>query len=165
MDREDLEDICYCNFFEFIKKYKSNIYQIKQNYLNLLSNLTETPNLSTNLFINTLNEIELTGGLIVIGYIGEPGLDSDNFKIVGSGTILIEPKLIHGARYVGHIEDIVVNPNFRGKHIAQNILSMLKSYSIAKNCYKVILDCNLDLQTFYEKNGFELKGIQMSKYF
>lgn len=160
--------ICYCNFMEFIKKHQTNIQEIKQSYLNLLSNLTETPNISTSLFVENIQEIEKSYGLITIAYVGDIGEQynlNNNFKIIGSGTVILEPKIIRSGRYVGHIEDIVVDPNFRAQHIGQTILSMLKSYCIAKNCYKVILDCEPNLQTFYEKNDFELKGIQMAKYF
>ena len=82
-----------------------------------------------------------------------------------SGTVFIEPKLIRGASNVAHIEDIVVDPNFRGKKIAHSILSTLKLFAIKNSCYKVILDCDSKLQEFYEKNDFEVKQIQMGKYF
>ena len=34
-----------------------------------------------------------------------------NHLLVGSGTIFIEPKIIHNFGFVGHIEDIVLRPN------------------------------------------------------
>ncbi len=162
---ENIDNIIYCNFFDFIKNNKVHIQKIKENYLDLMKNLTEVTNLSTNLFVSTLKEIEQMNGLIIIAYVGNLYSNSDSFKIVGSGTIIIEPKLIRGAKNVGHIEDIVVNPEYRGKQIAKNILSMLKVYGFSKNCYKIILDCDENLKHFYEKNDFEVKGIQMSKYF
>lgn len=172
-NKHSVNTIFYCNFIEFIKRNQTNILEIKQSYLELLSNLTETPNISTNLFMENIKEIENISGMITIAYIGnlnnfndiEYSNELNNFKIIGSGTVILEPKIIRSGKYVGHIEDIVIDPNFRGQHIAQTILSMLKSYCIAKNCYKVILDCDPNLQTFYEKNDFEIKGIQMAKYF
>jgi glucosamine-phosphate N-acetyltransferase len=163
--------ICYCNFIEFIKNHPIYIQEIKQSYLKLLSNLTETSNISTSVFMENIQEIEKSYGLITIAYVGDISSteysdeSNNNFKIIGSGTVILEPKIIRSGKYVGHIEDIVIDPNFRGLHIAQTILSMCKSYCETKNCYKVILDCDPDLQTFYEKNDFELKGIQMAKYF
>lgn len=163
--------ICYCNFIEFIKRHVGKIQEIKQSYLELLSNLTETPDISTSLFLENIQEIENISGLITIAYIGDindseySNESNNNFKIIGSGTVILEPKIIRSGKYVGHIEDIVIDPNFRGKYIGQTILSILKSYCETKNCYKVILDCDPDLQTFYEKNDFKLKGIQMAKYF
>jgi glucosamine-phosphate N-acetyltransferase len=162
---------------EFINRHQTHIQEIKQSYLKLLSNLTETPDISTSLFVKNIKEIEKSYGLITIAYIGDIRADgfvkdlnnpdniNNNFKIIGSGTVILEPKIIRSGKYVGHIEDIVIDPNFRGKYIGQTILSMCKSYCETKNCYKVILDCDTDLQTFYEKNDFVLKGIQMAKYF
>ena len=34
-----------------------------------------------------------------------------------------------------------------------------------RNCYKVILDCDEKISNVYKSNGFEIKNIQMSKYF
>ena len=39
----------------------------------------------------------------------------ENDKIVGSITLLIEQKLIHNGKCVGHIEDFVVSENYRKK--------------------------------------------------
>ena len=40
-------------------------------------------------------------------------------KIVASGTLLIEPKFIRQCGLVGHIEDIVVSPDARGKSLGK----------------------------------------------
>jgi glucosamine-phosphate N-acetyltransferase len=91
--------------------------------------------------------------------------DSDRkITILGSGTIIYEPKIIHGCKNVGHIEDIVVHEKYRGQGIAQKILEKLTEAASNKNCYKVILDCKKDLITFYEKSGFRQNNFQMSKY-
>ena len=66
---------------------------------------------------------------------------------------------------MGHIEDIVVNSKYRGNKIAQNILNKLKYFGFTNNCYKIILDCDNSLHKVYEMNGFEIKGLQMAKYF
>jgi glucosamine-phosphate N-acetyltransferase len=89
----------------------------------------------------------------------------DNDCIVGTGTAIIEPKLIRAGQCVGHIEDIVVHPDWRGQNIAATILHMLKEYAVSKNCYKVILDCNPEVQCLYAKCGFHVSGIQMKKLF
>ncbi len=38
-------------------------------------------------------------------------------KIVGSTTLLIEPKFIHKGGVVGHIEDVVIDKKFQGQKI------------------------------------------------
>jgi glucosamine-phosphate N-acetyltransferase len=90
---------------------------------------------------------------------------NNTFEIIASGTIIIEPKIIRCGRNVGHIEDIVVAKHMRGKGISSEILNILKEIAKENNCYKVILDCNDDVKNIYIKNGFEIRGIQMAKYF
>ncbi len=143
----------------------NNIEQIeliKNKYLNLLNELTETENISNKLFLENLTKISISG-IIIIGYIGTVGMN--DFDIIGSGTVYLEPKIIRSGKSVGHIEDIVVKSNFRGKKISQVILNKLKEFAYESDCYKVILDCDESVCTVYKSNGFEIKGLQMAKYF
>jgi len=133
---------------------------IKGQYLRLLSELTSTDYIDTSLFLRNIERISEIGRIIV-GIIDI----SSNFKIVASGTIIIEPKIIREGRNVGHIEDIVVSEEMRGKGISQKILDKLKSIARENNCYKVILDCNENVKKVYIKNGFNVKGFQMVEYF
>jgi len=76
-------------------------------------------------------------------------------KIVGSTTLLIEPKFIHKGGLVGHIEDVVVDKKFQGQKIGEKIMKYLLEYSKNRGCYKTILDCTDDVKPFYEKLGFK----------
>jgi len=76
-------------------------------------------------------------------------------KIVGSTTLLIEPKFIHGGGLVGHIEDVVVDKNFQGQKIGEKIITYLLEFAKNQGCYKTILDCTDDVKPFYEKLGFK----------
>jgi glucosamine-phosphate N-acetyltransferase len=111
------------------------------------------------LFIEKINQIYQFG----IIYVGIKYLEN-NLTIVGTGTIIIEPKLIRATKSVGHIEEIVVHPKFRGIGISSQIINLLKDYAITKDCYKIILSCEENLSKVYEKCGFKQKGIQMSFY-
>jgi glucosamine-phosphate N-acetyltransferase len=137
----------YCNILNL------NLNEVVDEYVNLLKNLTEAPNISLNTFINNIHDISQMGKIIVCHI--------DN-KIIGTGTIIYEPKIIHGGKKVGHIEDVVVSPEYRGQHIATTILKMLIEDSKRNDCYKVILDCNYNNIPFYEKNGFINKNTQMT---
>jgi len=86
-------------------------------------------------------------------------------KIVGIGTIYIEPKLIHNLSYVGHIEDIVTDKNHRNQYIGKRIISYLSDYAKQMGCYKTILDCAENNVCFYEKCGYKKHGIEMSQYY
>ena len=145
-----------------IHQYPNNIDVIKCKYLNLLSELTIISLMDTNIFLEKITLIHQMG-CIIISYINSP--DLEEFNIIASGTIIIEPKIIRGGQNVGHIEDIVVKNNFRGKGISKAILDMLKSIAREKNCYKIILDCSESLKTFYNKCEFEEKGVQMGIHF
>lgn len=88
----------------------------------------------------------------------------DNNKIIGSGTLLIENKVIHNMGSVGHIEDIVIHNNYRKQGLGKKLIDELINISIQSNCYKIILDCNEKNLNFYQNSGFTKKEIQMVKY-
>lgn len=133
-----------------------NDHSIKAQYIQLLSHLTSTYDLTFDTFNNNITQIS-DMGLIIVCIIRE----KEGILLVGTGTIIIEPKIIHGGKSVGHIEDIVVHPQYRGKGIAQTILNLLVDYS-KLSCYKVILNCNPNMEQFYNRVGFDKKCIQMS---
>ena len=76
-------------------------------------------------------------------------------KIVGTATILIELKFIHGGGLVGHIEDVVVAKNSQKQKIGEKIMKYLIEFAKNRGCYKTILDCTDDVKPFYEKLGFK----------
>lgn len=128
---------------------------IKEQYFELLGQLTDAPIMTNDEFINKVNEISKMGTIIVC---------YNHFQIIGTGTIIVEPKLIHGGKSVGHIEDIVVHKDHRKKGIATNIVNKLVDL-YDHCCYKIILDCKDELVDFYKLAGFKKYGNQMAKYF
>lgn len=152
--------IYYDDFYQVLNSNLKELDELKNQYINLLSELTKCPDLDKDIFYHKIKEIN-NNGKIIIAYTFE----NNKIIIIGSGTIIIESKIIHQGKSVGHIEDIVVNSNYRGNNISQYILNRLKEVAKLYNCYKVILDCDNTLTKVYEKNGFEIKGIQMSQYF
>lgn len=151
----------FTTLYQLCEDNNANIEQIKTSYLNLLNKLTFTPDITNDLFIQQLKKIDEMGLIIVCT---NTNTIDENFKIIGSGTVIIEPKIIRGGKSVGHIEDIVVDERFRGRRIAQTILHMLKEFARKNNCYKVILDCYEEVCHIYTTNGFEIKGTQMAQY-
>ncbi|KAF9999089.1 Glucosamine-phosphate N-acetyltransferase-like protein [Modicella reniformis] len=85
-------------------------------------------------------------------------------KIVAAGTIVVERKFIRGLGLVGHIEDIAVSGDQQGKKLGLRIIETLKAIGKTHGCYKVILDCSEKNVPFYEKCGFERKGVEMGWY-
>lgn len=84
--------------------------------------------------------------------------------IVGTVTVLIEPKIIHDLSRVAHIEDVVVNSSHRSLGLGRILMEEAIKLSKEFNCYKIILDCSHDNAGFYEKFGFVKKELQMARY-
>ncbi len=76
-------------------------------------------------------------------------------KVVGSTTMIIEPKFIHNGGKVAHIEDVVVTKEYQGKGIGEKLIRSLLDYAKKNDCYKTILDSSDDVKPFYEKIGFK----------
>eukprot|EP01026_Neomeris_dumetosa_P032384 TRINITY_DN256_c0_g2_i1.p3 TRINITY_DN256_c0_g2~~TRINITY_DN256_c0_g2_i1.p3 ORF type:complete len:137 (-),score=20.98 TRINITY_DN256_c0_g2_i1:442-852(-) len=91
--------------------------------------------------------------------------DKEAGRIAGTATMLVERKFIHECSSVGHIEDVVVLSDYRGKKLGQAVVKELVQTAEKLGCYKVILDCAEDNVLFYEKCGFQKKEVQMVKYF
>lgn len=126
-------------------------------YIELLSQLSETGNISYEefkFFYENLNK----NHLILV-------FEKDN-KIVSTGTLLIENKLIHNCGKVGHIEDIVTHKDYRKQKLASFIIFYLKKLAKQNNCYKIILNCSSENKLFYEnKINMTQKGLCMAEYF
>lgn len=161
----ETQNVIYCDFINFYFNNQSGIEKsyIKTQYLKVLGELTSAPDLDNVLFEDNLSKISRMGKIIV-GYVINSNYPS-NIEFVGSGTVIIEPKIIRGGKSVAHIEDIVVSSKWRGKKISQSILNQLKDFALNSNCYKVILDCAESVSGVYKLNGFEIKGLQMGQYF
>lgn len=145
----------FVNLYIHVLEKFDNISEIKLHYLLLLGELTTVSDMTNEQFYKHIQEINNMGQIII-------GVEDET--IVCSGTIIIEPKIIHGGRPAGHIEDIVVLEKWRNKGIAKELLNQLKKIAIEQKCYKIILDCNNRLVNFYENSGFSKKGIQMAEY-
>ena len=78
--------------------------------------------------------------------------------------MFIEPKFIHDASSVAHIEDLVVDSEYRRFGIGKTLVR--KAIEIAKlaKSYKIILDCDSKNVPFYNNLGFGQRQVQMSYY-
>lgn len=91
-------------------------------------------------------------------------LDKED-NIIAAITLIIEQKLIHNGKCVGHIEDFVILEEYRKQDIRNILLQHVKILCEKNNCYKIILDCSPYLESYYEKEGYVKKGIYMAIYF
>tara|TARA_B100001175_G_scaffold311986_1_gene317246 strand:- start:59 stop:496 length:438 start_codon:yes stop_codon:yes gene_type:complete len=88
-----------------------------------------------------------------------------NDNIIAGITLIIEQKLIHNGKCVGHVEDFVVIEAEQKKGIGSLLLGRVKMICEKSNCYKIILDCDYCLENYYIKKGFNKKGSYMGYYF
>ncbi len=83
-------------------------------------------------------------------------------KIVAYGSIVIENKI--RCEVAGHIEDIVVDKNYRGRFIGENLIKELINIGKKNSCYRITLFCKENLENFYSRQGFKKSSINMKKY-
>jgi glucosamine-phosphate N-acetyltransferase len=134
----------------FFRKLTKNDYV---SYFNLIQQFRPT-SYSKEQFDKFLSSLQQTDIIVMI----------HQNKIIASGTILYETKLIHNISLYAHIEDIIVDNQFRKQGIGKLLIEYLVQCCKNKNCYKILLDCQKELIPFYEKNKFQENGVQMVIY-
>lgn len=83
-------------------------------------------------------------------------------KVVAYGSVVIENKI--RGELAGHIEDIVVDSDVRGKMIGVLLIKELIEIARNKGCYRITLFCKESLVNFYSRNGFKVNNVVMKKY-
>jgi len=126
-------------------------------FIETLSNLRPSNGLTLDKAKEILKQKKKFNNIVLVGLLDK--------KIVGTATIIIEPKFIANGGITAHIEDLVVRKGYEGHHIGSML--MVKAVELAKenNCYKAILDCKEHLVPYYEKFNFERKAVNMKMYF
>jgi glucosamine-phosphate N-acetyltransferase len=85
----------------------------------------------------------------------------DNKKvIVGTTTLLVEPKFIFGGGRVGHIEDVSVRKEFQGLGIGSWLVEHATTVAESvMGCVKIVIDCSDVTMPFYQRLGYSTKTI------
>lgn len=82
-------------------------------------------------------------------------------RIVGSASLIIETKFLHGGGRVGHVEDVVVHGASQGFGIGKKLVAHATLEAKKAGCYKCILACTAANKPFYEKCGYREHEIEM----
>ena len=78
-------------------------------------------------------------------------------KVVGTTTLLVEPKFIHKGMRVGYIEDVSVRKGYDGLGIGSQLITYATQDAISvEGCRKILLYCSKNTMPFYEKLGYKL---------
>jgi len=83
--------------------------------------------------------------------------EAGNNIIVGTTTLLIEPKFINKGMRVGYIEDVSVRKGYEGLGIGRQLIEYVtNNETTIQQCNKIILYCSKKNKPFYEKLGYKL---------
>ena len=85
--------------------------------------------------------------------------------VVGVIKIIMERKLYSEKCYVAHIEDVVIDQEYRGLGLGKKMVDYVVAISQDYGCYKVKLYCKDSNVPFYEKSGFHVDCVDMIKRF
>lgn len=88
----------------------------------------------------------------------------DDGHLVWSISLMLEQKFIRWAKIAGHLEDVVTRKWYEGQGIASALIKHALAQAQQAGCYKVILDCDQELSTYYAKFGFVVDSICMKQY-
>ena len=133
MEFRDLTSDDYSQFLPLIQEFRPTVF-------------TEAE------FQETLEQIRIRGKVIVAVYEGE---------LVGTATVLYEPKFIFNRCIYAHVEDVFVKAAYRRRHIGQQLIKHIIQDAKRMNCYKITLDCADSNIAFYESCHLEKRGNQM----
>uniref|UniRef100_A0A146MBL6 Glucosamine 6-phosphate N-acetyltransferase n=1 Tax=Lygus hesperus TaxID=30085 RepID=A0A146MBL6_LYGHE len=120
-------------------------------YTDVLSQLTSVGDITEESFQETFKKMKSCENTYYITVIE----DTNTGKVIGSGTLLVEQKIIHSCALRGRLEDIVVSDTYRGKQLGKLLVLLLTQLSKTLNCYKVSLDCKDHNRPFYEGVGYK----------
>jgi glucosamine-phosphate N-acetyltransferase len=86
---------------------------------------------------------------------------TDQGLIVGTTTLLVEPKFIFGGGRVGHIEDVAVRAGYQRKGIGFKLVNYATEQAAIMRCVRTVLDCSDENIPFYGKIGYSYHGNSM----
>jgi glucosamine-phosphate N-acetyltransferase len=86
---------------------------------------------------------------------------SNQGLIIGTTTLLVEPKFIFGGGRVAHIEDVAVRAEYQRKGIGFKLVSYATEQAAIMRCVRTVLDCSDENIPFYEKIGYSYHGNSM----
>ena len=81
--------------------------------------------------------------------------------IIGTTTLLVEPKFIFGGGRVAHIEAVAVRAEFQRKGIGFKLVKYATEQAAIMRCVRTVLDCSDENIPFYENIGYSYHGNSM----
>lgn len=131
-------------------------------YMQLLNQLTLAPTdeIDKELFANHLSLMNKNSQKDIFVIHGQ-----SESKVIATASMLYEYKFSRNFGLVAHIEDVVVDENYRNLGLGKMLIMECKRIAEELKAYKIILDCNTTNVTFYEKCDFKQNEVQMAYYY
>ena len=120
-------------------------------HVQLLSQLTSTGDVTQDRYKAQFNAMKQCPGVYYVIVIE----DTTTSQVIASGTLLIERKFTHNAALRGRVEDIVVDKEYRGRHLGALVVETATALSVYLGCYKISLDCSPNVKEFYKQFGYD----------
>lgn len=161
-DLDDGEKFVLMSFDPKLKVRRLLERDYDSGFLELLSELSTVNNISSQSFLQTLQNSRENGPseIIVIE-------DETCGRVISAATLFLSKRFDHDSKAwirTGLVEDIVVGSQYRGKKLSKVLLGSLFQIAIENDCQKIGLDCDEDLCSMYLKFGFQQEGFQLSHY-
>jgi glucosamine-phosphate N-acetyltransferase len=142
---------------------KYTIREIEENdlergVLETLDNLAPVGELNRTSTHNILQQIKSNPLHKIFVAIREDG-DDDNHQglIIGTTTLLVEPKFIFCGAKFGHIEDVAVRKGYERMGIGSKLVSHATESAEKMGCIRTVLYCSDDRMYFYKKLGYSYR--------
>ncbi|XP_037576120.1 probable glucosamine 6-phosphate N-acetyltransferase isoform X2 [Dermacentor silvarum] len=122
-------------------------------FLDLLTQLTVGGDVSRQQFLDRFRAMKAAPDTYYVTVIE----DTDRGVVIASATLFAELKFIRGLATRGHIEDVVVSSEYRGRNLGKLLIQTLVRLGKRLGCYRLTLDCKDTVVKFYANNGFALE--------
>ena len=82
-------------------------------------------------------------------------------RVIGCATLHLQYKLIRNGGVAGFLEEVVIDDEFRGKGVGEELVKFVLEKSKEKGCYKTVLCCYPERVNFYLRCGLTEETITM----
>merc|ERR1711981_240452 len=119
-------------------------------FIDLLKQLTSVGEVTENDFRERFQEMKTCKGT----YYNTVIVDTNNDRVIGAASLIVERKFIHHCAKRGIIEEVIVSDLYRGKSLGRLIVKILIELGKSLGCYKITLNCTDKMIAFYQRLGF-----------
>ena len=124
----------------------------------LFSQLTTSTLLSEKEFTNWFDNLQNNPYATLFGVFD----DTNGYKIVGVGTLWVQPKYYHNNGKSGFLEDVVIDTNHQGRGLGKKLVHFIVESAQQKGCYKLVLHCPQENIPVYQNFFQDFKSKSLS---